>query len=90
MVEEKGKAKEEETPVEKCYRYIANREDSLDYKEALEKDLPIGSGEIESSHRYVIQKRLENCRGVVEARNSRIYAFLENIESEWRLESILE
>ena len=59
VIEEKGKAKEEETPVEKCYRYIANREDSLDYKEALEKDLPIGSGEIESSHRYVIQKRLK-------------------------------
>lgn len=58
VIEEKGKA-QEETPVEKCYRYIANREDSLDYKEALEKDLPIGSGEIESSHRYVIQKRLK-------------------------------
>jgi hypothetical protein len=31
----------------------------LDYKSALENDLPIGSGEIESAHRYVIQKRLK-------------------------------
>jgi hypothetical protein len=53
------KIKEQETPVEACYRYILNREDCLDYKDALEKGLPIGSGEIESSHRYVIQKRLK-------------------------------
>ena len=30
-----------------------------DYKTAIEKGLPIGSGEIESAHRYVIQKRLK-------------------------------
>lgn len=59
VIEEMKVEKKEETPVEKCYRYIANREDSLDYKDALENDLPIGSGEIESSHRYVIQKRLK-------------------------------
>jgi hypothetical protein len=51
--------KEQETPVEACYRYITNREGCLDYKDALEKGLPIGSGEIESSHRHVIQKRLK-------------------------------
>lgn len=51
--------KEQETPVEACYRYISNREDCLDYKDAIERGLPIGSGEIESSHRYVIQKRLK-------------------------------
>jgi hypothetical protein len=28
-----------------------------DYKTAIEQDLPIGSGEIESVHRYVLQKR---------------------------------
>jgi hypothetical protein len=49
----------EDNPVEKCYRYLNNRKDCLDYKDALDKDLPIGSGEIESSHRYVIQKRLK-------------------------------
>lgn len=54
-----SKEKEQETSLEKCYRYIANRQKNLDYKSALENDLPIGSGEIESSHRYVIQKRLK-------------------------------
>jgi hypothetical protein len=31
----------------------------LDYKGALAKGLPLGSGEIESAHRYVIQHRLK-------------------------------
>jgi hypothetical protein len=29
------------------------------YKDAIARNLPIGSGEIESAHRYVIQKRLK-------------------------------
>ena len=47
------------TPVRACYRYLSNRPDQLDYQSAIEKGLPIGSGEIESAHRYVIQKRLK-------------------------------
>jgi hypothetical protein len=31
----------------------------LKYREALAEGLPIGSGEIESAHRYVAQKRLK-------------------------------
>jgi hypothetical protein len=54
-----GNEETEGTPVEKCYRYMSNRRNSLDYKCALENDLPIGSGEIESGHRHVIQKRLK-------------------------------
>jgi hypothetical protein len=46
-------------PVRACHRYLSNRKDQLDYKGAIEKGLPIGSGEIESAHRYVIQKRLK-------------------------------
>lgn len=42
-----------------CYRYIKNRPEQLDYKAAQDNGLPIGSGEIESAHRYVIQKRLK-------------------------------
>lgn len=58
--ENKEKDKEiEDNPIEKCYRYLNNRRDCLDYKRALDKDLPIGSGEVESSHRYIIQKRLK-------------------------------
>lgn len=46
-------------PVRSAYRYIHNRLEQLDYKGAIAADLPIGSGEIESAHRYVIQQRLK-------------------------------
>ena len=46
-------------PVRSCYRYISNRQGQFDYKGALEAGLPVGSGEIESAHRYVIQDRLK-------------------------------
>jgi hypothetical protein len=46
-------------PVRTCHRYPSNRLDRLDYQGALAKGLPIGSGEIESAHRYVVQQRLK-------------------------------
>jgi len=52
-------APEAEAPVRAGHRYIAHRSDCLDYQGALAKDLPMGSGEIESAHRYVFQKRLK-------------------------------
>ena len=48
-----------EAPVRVCFRYISNHSDFLDYKGALAAGLPIGTGEIESAHRYVFQKRLK-------------------------------
>jgi len=48
-----------DAPVRACYRYMANRTHLLDYKGALAGGLPIGSGEIESAHRHVIQVRLK-------------------------------
>lgn len=50
---------DEQAPVRACHRYISNRTDCLDYKGALAAGLPIGSGEIESAHRYVIQVRIK-------------------------------
>lgn len=50
---------DEEAPVRVCYRYMQNRLHQLDYKQAIENHLPIGSGEIESAHRYIIQERLK-------------------------------
>jgi hypothetical protein len=50
---------EKDAPVRVCYRYISNREGQFDYKGALEAGLPIGSEDIESGHRYVIQDRLK-------------------------------
>lgn len=46
-------------PVRRCIRYITNRPDQFRYKESEEKGLPVGSGEIESAHRYIVQKRLK-------------------------------
>lgn len=50
---------DDKAPVRACHRYLSNRKDKLDYKNAIENGLPIGSGEVESSHRYVIQERLK-------------------------------
>jgi hypothetical protein len=49
----------DQAPVRACLRYLSNRPHHLDYKGALENGLPIGSGEIERAHRYVIQQRLK-------------------------------
>lgn len=47
--------------VENAIRYLSKRAEAgqLDYREALERDLPIGSGEVESAHRHLLQKRLK-------------------------------
>lgn len=48
-----------EGPVYKCYNYLTKRMSQLDYFGAILEGLPIGSGEIESGHRHVIQKRMK-------------------------------
>ncbi len=48
-----------QAPVRACHRYIHNRPEQFDYPKALQAGLPIGSGKIESAHRYVIQQRLK-------------------------------
>lgn len=49
----------EDAPVRGCYRYLTNRPGQFEYRAAIQAGLPIGSGEVESAHRYVIQKRLK-------------------------------
>lgn len=46
-------------PVQACRQYLENRLSYLDYAGALKAGLPIGSGEVESGHRSVIQARLK-------------------------------
>lgn len=48
-----------EAPVRRCHRYLSQRMPQLDYQNALARNLPIGSGEIESAHRYLVQQRLK-------------------------------
>jgi hypothetical protein len=47
------------TPVRTAHRYLEQRRAQLDYAGARARGLPIGSGEIESGHRHVIQQRLK-------------------------------
>ncbi len=56
---ENEQVKSKDAPVRACHRYITNRPGQFDYKGALEEGLPIGSGEVEAGHRYVIQDRLK-------------------------------
>lgn len=55
LEEEEG----EDEPVRACWRYLRNRLGNLDYQGAMAAGLPIGSGEIESGNRSVIQARLK-------------------------------
>lgn len=48
-----------DAPVRALTRYVSNREGQFNYKESIAAGLPIGSGEIESAHRYVVQQRLK-------------------------------
>jgi hypothetical protein len=52
-------ADNDDDPVMACDRYLRNRLEHLDYQGALQRGLPIGSGEIESAHRYIIQERIK-------------------------------
>lgn len=56
---ESDEVADKNAPVRKCIRYIENRPGQFDYQNAIKNDLPIGSGQIESAHRYVIQSRLK-------------------------------
>jgi hypothetical protein len=67
---EADKVEKSKAPVRACYRYLSNRTEQLDYKTAIENGLPIGSGEVESAHRYVIQERLKLSGAWWEASNA--------------------
>lgn len=56
---EASEAEDDRAPVRQCHRYLSARRKQLNYRDALAKELPIGSGEIESAHRYIAQKRLK-------------------------------
>jgi hypothetical protein len=45
---------EQENGLVRCYRYMEKRLKMMNYKSALDKGLPIGSGEIESSLKAVV------------------------------------
>ena len=48
-----------DAPVRALTRYVKKRAGQFNYQESIAAGLPIGSGEIESAHRYVVQHRLK-------------------------------
>jgi len=56
---EAPEAEDAQAPVRRCHRYLSSRRSQLNDRQALAEGLPIGSGEIESAHRYVAQQRLK-------------------------------
>ena len=66
--------------IEIALHYLRERKGQFEYKAAIDKKLPIGSGEVESGHRHIIQKRLkipgawwrlENAEGIAQLRAMR-------------------
>jgi hypothetical protein len=49
----------EKTPVRNAHRYIQARQAHMDYEGARRRNLPVGSGQIESAHRHLVQQRLK-------------------------------
>jgi hypothetical protein len=64
---------DDQAPVRRCHRYLSGRRNHLNYLDALANDLPIGSGEIESAHRYIAPTP-ETARRLVARGPRRIYA----------------
>ena len=56
---EPATAPDEEAPVRSAHGYLFRRRSYLDYPKALARELPIGSGLIESGHKHVLQARLK-------------------------------
>ena len=81
---------DENAPVRKAHRYLSNRKEQLSYDLAIAKELPIGSGLIESAHKHVIQYRMKlpgaawsikNAEAIIQARAFRANGFW---DSYWR------
>ena len=71
---EAAEVDDDQAPVRRCHRYLIGRRNQLNYREALANDLPIGSGEIESAHRYIAATTLEATRSLVARGTRRIHA----------------
>jgi hypothetical protein len=81
---------DENAPVRKAHLYLSKRKEQLNYDLAITKELPIGSGLIESAHKHVIQYRLKlpgaawsikNAEVMIQARAFRANGFW---DSYWR------
>ena len=91
--QEGAEVEEINAPIRKCYRYLEERLGQVDYQGAIEKGYPIGSGEIESGNKSVLQARLkitgawwkvENAEKMIGVRTNRAN---QEWESYWKQQS---
>lgn len=87
-LEEEGE--EGEAPVRGCWRYLSNRLGNLDYQGALAAGLPIGSGEVESGNRRVIQARLKRSGAWWKEENAEAMLALRTLRASGQWESYWE
>jgi len=75
-----------EAPVRVCHRYLTNHREQMNYQAAIAAGLPIGSGEIEGGHRYVVQERLKKAGAWWKPENARTMLALRvnRANGEWR------
>ena len=69
--------------VRAAYRYLDNHRSYLDYPWAIERDLPIGSGEAESGIRHVFKKRMDVAGAWKEPNAQRVLALITIRASGW-------
>jgi hypothetical protein len=83
---EEAEVSEAEAPVRVCHRYLTNHREQLKYREAIAAGLPIGSGEVEGGHRYVVQERLKKAGAWWKPDNARKMLALRvnRANGEWR------
>jgi hypothetical protein len=84
---EEPEEEEGQAPVRACWRYLGNRLANLDYQGALEAGLPIGSGEVESGNRSVIQARLKRSGSWWKEENAEEMLALRTLRASGRWES---
>jgi hypothetical protein len=53
---EPEKTEDQNAPVRRRLRYLSNRPGQFDYPEAQAQGLPVGSGEIESACRWILEQ----------------------------------
>lgn len=79
---------ENEQPAASALRYLKNRYDNLFYAHCIKEDLPIGSGMIESGHRYVLQARLKLPGAWWKPQNANAMAKIRAIKTNGQWESL--
>lgn len=77
-------------PVFACLRYLSARRGQLDYAGALARELPIGSGEIESANRYIVQARLKRAGAWWTAQNAQAMLQLRTLRGNGQWDSYWE